>query len=324
MCEQKMSRMYRSYHDLKSGHILSKMELAERYGVSEKTVQRDIEALRDLLYEFYPTLELLYDRNERGYRLLDEKGKEKAALLYSVAKVLLESRAFVKEEVSAILDELTARLFVKDREVLCQLLTNDLYHYEELAHGKKITMLVYELAQYVKEQNRIEMTYEEEDGRVVTMPINPLGIVFSDFYFYLIGCTTEHERKGEIVPVAFRVDHIRSFRPLDHRYVYPPSERFEEGAFRKKIQFMKLGESMRVRFRYKGTSMETLLDRMPTAFIVKEEDDECVIIEAEVYGEGIEMWLLSQGSDVEVLEPPELRQSMRRTIQEMYDPYKND
>lgn len=55
------------------------------------------------------------------------------------------------------------------------------------------------------------------------------------------------------------------------------------------------GKLERVKFKYSGPSIEAVLDRLPTAKIL-EEDDEGWIVEAEVFGKGIEMWLRSQGA----------------------------
>jgi hypothetical protein len=45
------------------------------------------------------------------------------------------------------------------------------------------------------------------------------------------------------------------------------------------------------------------------------------IVEAEVFGKGIMMWLLSQGPHVEVIGPPEFRDEMVRTVRQMADIY---
>ena len=60
------------------------------------------------------------------------------------------------------------------------------------------------------------------------------------------------------------------------------------------------GKLRKIRFRYVGPSIEAVLDRLPTAQIIA-QDNEGWTVEAEVFGKGIEMWLLSQGSKVEVL-----------------------
>ncbi len=66
-----------------------------------------------------------------------------------------------------------------------------------------------------------------------------------------------------------------------------------EGEFRKRIQFMYGGKLRKIRFIYKGYSVEAVLDRLPTAKIEKEENGEYTI-SAEVFGDGIDMWLRIQ------------------------------
>ena len=65
--------------------------------------------------------------------------------------------------------------------------------------------------------------------------------------------------------------------------------------------------------------MQAVLDRLPTARIIEKLRNNTYLIEAEVYGEGIRMWLLSQGSRVRVAGPPEFFEEMRGEIQAMLD-----
>lgn len=88
---------------------------------------------------------------------------------------------------------------------------------------------------------------------------------------------------------------------LPEKFRIPYTDRFEEGEFRKRIQFMMGGRLQKVKFKYKGSSVEAVLDRLPTARIIDEEDG-AYIISAEVFGKGINMWLRSQGDMVEVME----------------------
>lgn len=80
----------------------------------------------------------------------------------------------------------------------------------------------------------------------------------------------------------------------------PYRDRFEEGEFRKRVQFMYGGRLERIRFRYTGPSVEAVLDRLPTAEIVS-TDKEGWTIQAEVFGKGVEMWLRSQGDYVQIM-----------------------
>ena len=66
--------------------------------------------------------------------------------------------------------------------------------------------------------------------------------------------------------------------------------------------------------------MEAVLDRLPTARIIKKEG-KVYLIEAEVFGRGIMMWLLSQGQFIEIMSPDELRQDLYYRIGEMVKIY---
>jgi len=87
---------------------------------------------------------------------------------------------------------------------------------------------------------------------------------------------------------------------LDEKFYVPYSDRFEEGEFRKRIQFMYGGKLRKVKFKYTGYSVDAVLDRLPTADAVKQEDG-TYIVTAEVFGDGIDMWLRSQGDAVKIL-----------------------
>ena len=60
------------------------------------------------------------------------------------------------------------------------------------------------------------------------------------------------------------------------------------------------GKLQKTVFWYKGDAVEAVLDRLPTAQILKEEDGR-YLISAETFGSGIEMWLRSQGDMVEMV-----------------------
>lgn len=60
------------------------------------------------------------------------------------------------------------------------------------------------------------------------------------------------------------------------------------------------GKLQRLKFRYLWPDVDTILDRLPTAQILKEED-EVYTVGVEVFGKGIDMWFRMQGDFVEVI-----------------------
>lgn len=133
-----------------------------------------------------------------------------------------------------------------------------------------------------------------------------MGIMVSEFYFYLCAFIDaidkkEHfENPDDIFPTIYRIDRIEKIVPINEKFYVPYADRFEEGEFRKRIQFMFGGRLQTVTFRYTGSSIEAVLDRLPTAKIV-EEDENGWTVRAEVFGRGIEMWFRSQGEYVEIV-----------------------
>lgn len=76
------------------------------------------------------------------------------------------------------------------------------------------------------------------------------------------------------------------------------------------------GPSRRIHFEFTGPSVQTILARIPTARIVDRQDGKS-IIEAEVFGSGIKIFLLSQGAWVKVLGSEEFVAEMKEEIQKM-------
>ena len=61
------------------------------------------------------------------------------------------------------------------------------------------------------------------------------------------------------------------------------------------------GKLQKVYFRYSGPDIDAILDRLPTA-VVQDETNGVNTVSAEVFGKGVEMWLRSQGSYVELID----------------------
>ena len=105
--EAKSARMLAVYTRLMAGQVLNKHTLALEYGITERSVQRDMESLRCFLTEQNLPQDVIYDRRERGYRLVNSvpKGLTNSEIL-AVCKILLESRSMIRNEMLPILDKL--------------------------------------------------------------------------------------------------------------------------------------------------------------------------------------------------------------------------
>ena len=333
--QSKNTRTLDMYARLCEGKVLNKAEEAERFGVDERSIQRDIDDIRAFLDEravvnSSDTRAIEYDRKKKGFMMVGSEGSMMSnSEILAVSKILLESRAFNKKEISKILDKLISGCVPqKNMKLVSDLLANERFHYVELKHNLPSLDMIWELGEAVKSCNVVELSYHRHmDGiQSIKRCVEPVAITFSDYYFYLIGYITRIDENGELEaprkshPAVYRIDRIDDYNILDKKFRIPYRNQFEDGEFRKRVQFMFPGELTRVTFRYRGPSPEAILDRLPTAEIKERKDDTC-IIEAEVFGTGILMWLLSQGNTIEVLKPQKLRDEMKTMLQKMLEKY---
>lgn len=330
----KNNRILNLYVDLCEGKVVNKIEEAERFGVDERSVQRDINEIRAFLSERRSekgtdTRGVVYKRNQKGYVLEGETGSLMTnSEILAVSKILLESRAFSKKEITEILDKLVKGCVpLKNIKLVSDLIANEKYHYVELHHQSYVQEKMWAIGNDIKEHNVIEIEYikAEATEETVKRVIEPVAILFSEYYFYLNAFIVEPDAQGNLVhkydyPAIFRIDRIKDYKETGDKFRIAYASRFEEGEFRKKIQFMYPGQLMNIRIKYFGHNPEAILDRLPTARIASQTEDEC-IIDAEVYGKGIVMWLMSQTTKVEVLKPKALREEMKRLLEKMLERY---
>lgn len=309
----KIERVLGIYTRLMDGILIKKAEEAGRYGVDLRSIQRDIDDIRNFLEQdaeergFLNTV--TYDYVEKGYRLEQiYKVKLNNSEILAICKILLDSRAFTKAEMSDILGRLVSCCVPKSSQKAVQeLIRNEEFHYVELKHRTRFLEKLWEIGQAAINCRYIEMEYQRtKDKALVKRKVKPLAIMFSEYYFYLTafiedGKVREHfEVVNDSFPTIYRIDRIKDMKVLEERFHIPYSSRFEEGEFRKRIQFMYGGRIRKIQFQYLGPDIDTILDRLPTARVLKEEDG-VYTVAAEVFGKGIDMWLRMQGEYVEVM-----------------------
>ena len=304
--EVKSARLLAIYSELVSGQLLQKKELAQRFHVTERSIQRDMESLRCFFADQGLQQDIIYDRTARGYFLdASRQPMLSNSEILAVCKILLESRSMRRDEMLPILDKLVdCCVPERSKQAVSALLANEKHHYIPPTHNQPILQGLWEIGQAIQNHQVMEITYERmKEPKLVKRLIEPVGIMFSEYYFYLtaflrdVDRAVEFENKDDLFPTIYRIDRIRDFSILDQRFHVPYQGRFEEGEFRKRVQFMYGGKLEKIRFCYTGPSVEAVLDRLPTAQILEERDG-AYIIQAEVFGKGIEMWLRSQGDYV--------------------------
>ena len=312
--KEKLDRILSIYTKLINGGIVHKSYEANYFGVNEKSIQRDIDAIRNYLeteaVDSGMFNSVIYDRNEKGYRLERAyKIRLSNSEILAICKILLDSRAFTQKEMQQMLKKLVECCVPPENQKLVKnLIRNEEFHYIEPHHKTVFVDKMWDIGQAIQHCNYIEIDYfRMKDRAVVKRKVKPVAIMFSEYYFYFTAFIDDKDsaRKdfdviNDSFPTIYRMDRIKKLKVLDEHFHIPYSSRFEEGEFRKRVQFMYGGKLQKVKFKYHGESIEAILDRLPTATVLDEKDG-VYTVSAEVFGKGIDMWLRSQGDSVSIL-----------------------
>ncbi|MFZ8073877.1 helix-turn-helix transcriptional regulator [Fusobacterium watanabei] len=303
-------RLLELYDRLLKNEDIDIKKYAEKNKINIRTAERDIKTIRNFLAKKNQT-ELIHNPKKKKYQLTyseDSINLTKSEIL-AVSKILLASRAFLKDEISLIIDKIVKQCGSEnDLKSIQNLLNNEKFHYIDLQHKKSFINNIWDLGQAIKNKKRIEISYKKIDGKTVKRVIDPVGLMFSEFYFYLlahienIDKEKHFDNKDDEYPTIYRIDRIENFKILNEKYI--PTlykNRFQEGIFRKQVQFMTGGKLRKIKFIYKTNSIEALLDKIPTAKVLEKNKD-TYLISAQVFGNGVDRWILSQGDAIELIE----------------------
>jgi len=309
----KYKRILDFYVKLTEGGIINTKSEAVKYGVDEKTIYRDINDLRDFIesraLDSGEINNIVYNRKEKGFQLEKQTlDKLTNSEVLAICKILLDSRAFTKCEMDKMIEKLLKFCVpANNQKIVERLISNEQYHYTELCHKTVFIDKLWDIGNAIRETRIIEIKYKKmSSGKEVVRRLKPLSIMFSEFYFYLIAFIEQAEEeinyayKEAKFPTIYRVDRIVDLKVTNEHFKIPYRNRFEEGEFRKRIQFMYGGELRKIRLKCKSESLEAVLDRLPTAEILSKDND-IYIVEAEVFGKGVDMWVRSQGDGVELV-----------------------
>lgn len=316
----KKERILGIFYRMLQGESVNLRSLSQEYGVSVKSISRDINEIKNFLADnrdIVKNMQLKYLRDLKTYRI--ENGNcllPREFLL--IMKILTGVRAVDKIELLDLFEKMKNFTEKEDRDILEYLTAKEMYHYQGVHHFcSDLTDLIWKITHCIFKRNEITILYNKMDGSQIERRLRPLSIMFSEYYFYLIAASCEDDSS----PHYYRIDRIIQMVKHRENFRMEYLDRFDEGELRKKIQYMIPGASQKITFEFTGPSVQAVLDRLQTAKIISKEGKKYVI-EAEIYGEGIKMFLLSQGHWVKVIKPERYAEEMAREIEMMYENYR--
>ena len=287
----KKSRILAILYRLLIGEYISQKDLASQYGVEPRSIRRDITILRQFFSgnrELVGDLELL---SKNGVYYLNHADLLQPNELLLIMKILIGSRAMDKKSLQDMLDKLIWGSTYQDREFLKNLFKSELEYYKSTGNDTNVDVLsqVWSLEEMIRRGNVIRICYERLDNEMVDRELFPVSVVFSEHYFYLLACRAD---KDDTMVIYYRLDRIKSMMELDQKVPLGINTRYQLGDAKLYNQNMFMGKRIRIRFVYTGPSVEAILDKFPTAEIVRRDEGEVELTAMVEYSRGTIMELL--------------------------------
>lgn len=223
----KITRVLTLYQQLSSGQDVNKAYFSLMHGISERSFDRDIEDIRLFLSESYSGEDLLYDKETDAYRLSGSQpsfmDRMDAAV---IAKILLSSSAFRKDEVTGLYDSLLTMVHPRDAGVIREYLQQDIQQYESFTRDA-LLKTIGDLFVAIRSGVDLELTIRSQNGGNEALPCSPLELRIEDNCFFLIAA--KERTLSQIVYLP--LESIDNFRKLPSSF----AQTLQKQYFQKKI-----------------------------------------------------------------------------------------
>lgn len=292
----------------------SSKDLAEHFGVSRRTIFRDLRTLSEsgvpLTYAEGGGYEIL-----EGYQLppLMFTAREAATLLVGTAFTKLQPDVSLRADADEVALKIRSVLPEPIREYIDRLQESTViapYIRDLDAAGHDEQGRWYELSEAVARQRSVFMEYYVASRDELTKrKVDPLGLVYYSDSWNLIAY--DHLRRAVR---NFRLDQIRKMRVLTDTFRRPEGFDLQEYLREKGSN----PRTERVTLRFKPGTYRWAKRSIPAE--IEEEMETADAVEVTFYFENLDYvarWLLRYGTDVEAVAPEALRDRLRERALEM-------
>lgn len=310
-------RLLTIFFRLQAGERLSKAQLSKKFGIDNRTVQRDMSILKNFLQDQHiSNTEIKFDTSDNTYRFLGETTFNKKYILI-ISKILLENRALNKLEMDSLLESLLALLSSEEMKEVKSIIENEHFNYKSLTNEKDRIETVWFISEAIRSKQMLEIDYNAPLKEKKTHIIFPVSLYYDAHYFYLVAYHLKYENY-----TTFRIDRISSYSKSNEKKPnISYGKIYKDGDVRNQKVDAFEGSRVRITLIYKGNS-EIILDKFPNHTILSAEKDEMKIQIDTQYTPGLKRWILGQGGEVTVLTPQKLVEELQEILEKTLKNYK--
>ena len=301
---------------LQSGAHLAKAQLADEFGISEKTIQRDFSLLSGFL-DTQPMVaaELAYDAKHHTKYLKGKSLFNKKDILI-ISKILLENRSLNKEENKALLDSLLALISKDEQKEVSSIIASELLNYAPLSDTQNRIDKVWEWSELIRKELVLDIDYQSPYNTKKRHTIFPVSLYYDTHYFYIVAYNLVFDSY-----MTLKLDRILNW--VKSKEKKPPlsyGRKFRDGEIRNKRVDPFIGKELKIRVLFVNDPA-IVIDQFSTAKIIEKTSTGNIIEFVSQDTPGLKRWLLSQAESLRVLSPQSLIDDMKILIKKMEENY---
>lgn len=294
-------------------HYLTGPELARRFGVTERTIRRDIAELSELDIGIY--------NDDRGYKIYSDRHMQIPYSLtrdeWSLLNRMIQTSAYAGiKDVKKRSEQLMAKLKSLSKTD-SQPVEGDSVKLGDVMSPDRVTISLGDLESSIRDSRRCVILYQGLlDAEPAQRLIDPYAVVIRAGMWYLIAFDRARDDYR-----TFRIDRIKGLKPSAERFKRLSSFSIEDyfkdswGVFR--------GKPMKVQVELKGIAARLAAEReWPEERSLKWTAEDTAVLSATVCGEDeIASWVLSFGPDAHVIKPKRLRDRVKQSLSRSLERY---
>ena len=302
---------------LRSPHGRELEAIAGELDVSRKTAERYAKVM---IHEVpapdgLPLIELVKPNGRPLLRLrggaggVDSNAYQAASVFFALAALRVLQGTVVHDSASEIWDKFKQKLPSDTRRALEHIDRKFFYVPFAAKDYSKLESHMDTILRSVLKQERLEVAYRHASGRRTTHQFAPYTVVLYRDALYLLGQSHRHR-----APIYLAVDRIEGVQRTGERFALPTA--YSPRTVTADVPGIWSGAATVVALRLRGRAAEQIPERRihPSQSFTPLRGGE-TLLRLEVRGwQELAWWILSWGGDVEVLEPPELRDFVKRSV----------
>jgi predicted DNA-binding transcriptional regulator YafY len=292
---------------------VSAKELTDRFGVSLRTIYRDLDCLNQAGIPI-----VSFSGASGGYEIMDQYRLERQYLsleeLQSIVIALKGVHSTLEEQDIGILLDKVGALMAKSEQSqlddLSQQVVIDLHPWQE-CHGEKEMLGTLRTA--IRQTQLVRFAYTSSYGDTLERQCEPMGVVLKGYVWYMYGfCRLRQNYR------IFRLSRIERLTVLSATF-----ERRAQSLDQLKVRWERKDDHPLVRLvlQFQPRAKASVQDYFGVNQMRTQEDGTLLVMSHQPEEPWLYGMLLSHGPDVKVLEPDSVRQAVLQRAQKVVELY---